>query len=173
VSGHGFSRAENYPKMNGALAPAVFRTLRVQPGKPWARLDQALRAADLLLQGGGFSAIVLDLGSLPPEVASRVPLATWFRYRAAAESTQASLLLLAQYGCAKSSAELTLRLEPGDAFGDEPGGEPTVFTGMTHSVEVARRRFTGALDNVVPLRKPPQRANIASWQSHAAWAGVR
>jgi hypothetical protein len=169
VSGHGFSRAENGPQMNGALAPAAFRPLRVQPGKPWMRLDQALRAADLLLQGGGFSAIVLDLGNLSPEFASRVPLATWFRYRAAAESTQASVLLLVQYGCAKSSAELTLRLDPGDALQNEP----TVFTGMVHSVEVVRRRFTGAQDNVVPLRKPPQRANVASWQSHAAWAGVR
>jgi recombination protein RecA len=169
VSGHGLSRAENRPQMHGALAPAAFRALRRLPGKPWARLDQALRAADLLLQGGGFSAIVLDLGSLSPEVASRVPLATWFRYRAAAESMQASLLLLAQYGCAKSSAELTLRLEPGDALQDEP----TVFTGMAHSVEVARRRFTGAQDNVVPLRKPVQRANVASWQSRASWAGVR
>jgi hypothetical protein len=139
----------------------------------WTRLDQALRAADLMLLGGGFSAVVLDLGSLAPEYASRVPLATWFRYRAAAESTQASLLLLAQYGCARSSAELTLRLEPGDTLRDEP----TVFTGMAHSVEVARRRFTGAQDNVVPLCKPPQRANeranTARWQSHAAWAGVR
>jgi len=135
----------------------------------WAQLDQALRATDLVLQAGGFSAIVLDLGSLVPEFASRVPLATWFRYRAAAEKTQACLLLLAQYGCAKSSAELSLRLEPGDALQDEA----TVFTGMAHSVEVVRRRFTGAQENVVPLRKPPQRTNVANWQSRAAWAAVR
>ena len=135
----------------------------------WARMDQALRAADLLLQAGGFSAIVLDLGSLAPEFASRVPLATWFRYRAAAERTQASILMLAQYDCAKSAAELTLRLQPGDALNEEA----TVFTGLAHSVEVARRRFTCAMENVVPLRKPPQRANVASWQSRTAWAGVR
>jgi hypothetical protein len=138
----------------------------------WAQLDQALRATDLVLQAGGFSAIVLDLGSLAPEFASRLPLATWFRYRAAAEKTQACILLLAQYACAKSSAELSLRLEPGDALRDEA----TVFTGMAHSVEVVRR-FTGAADNVVPLRKPPHRAdvraNAASWQSRAAWAAVR
>jgi len=48
-----------------------------------------------------------------------------------------------------------------------------VFTGMAHSVEVARRRFTGAQDNVVPLRKPVQRMNASGWQSRAAWAGVR
>ncbi len=135
----------------------------------WAQLDQALRATDLVLQAGGFSAVVLDLGGLTPEFASRVPLATWFRYRAAAEKTQASLLLLAQYGCAKSSAELSLRLQPGDALRDEG----TVFTGMAHSVEVVRRRFTSTAENVVPLRKPPQRANAASWQSRAAWAAVR
>ena len=85
--------------------------------KPWSRLEQALRVADLLLQAGGFSAIVLDMGSIAPEYASRVPLATWFRYRAAAEKTQASILLLTQHACAKSSAGLVLRLQPGNAPG--------------------------------------------------------
>jgi hypothetical protein len=146
-----------------------FKTLPPNRTKAWAQLDQALRATDLVLQAGGFSAIVLDLGSLAPEFASRVPLATWFRYRAAAEKTQASILLLAQYASAKSSAELSLRLQPGDALRDET----TVFTGMAHSVEVVRRRFTGPADNIVPLRKPPQRTNAANWQSRAPWAGVR
>ena len=157
---------------NHSQAPAnAYRPWRAANvgARPWAQLDQALRATDLVLQAGGFSAVVLDLGGMTPEFASRVPLATWFRYRAAAEKTQASLLLLAQYGCAKSSAELSLRLEPGDALRDEA----TVFTGMAHSVEVVRRRFTSTAENVVPLRKPPQRVNAASWQCRAAWAGVR
>ena len=68
-----------------------------------------MRATDLLLQGGGFSALVLDFGGIAPEHAARVPLATWFRYRAAAERTQASILLLTQHPCAKSSAGLVLR----------------------------------------------------------------
>jgi recombination protein RecA len=175
VSGHDFSRADQANNINGALAPegcsfsAFGARERRKCSGIWQQLDQALRATDLVLQAGGFSAIVLDLSSLAPEFASRVPLATWFRYRAAAEKTQASILLLAQYGCAKSSAELSLRLQPGDALRDEA----TVFTGMAHSVEVMRRRFTGAADNVVPLRKPPQRANAASWQTRAAWAAVR
>jgi len=135
----------------------------------WARLDQALRATDLVLQAGGFTAIVLDMGSLAPEFASRVPLATWFRYRAAAEKTQACILLLAQYSCANSSAELSLWLDPGDPLQDQA----TVFTGMAHSVEVVRRRFTSTAENVVPLRKPPQRTNAANWQSRTAWPGVR
>ena len=145
------------------------RWQHAQPTKPWPQIEKALRAIDLLLQGGGFSAIVLDFGSIAPEFSSRVPLATWFRYRAAAERTQASILLLAQYACAKSSAELTLRLQPGSACCDEP----TVFTGMHFSAEVVRRRFTGTASTVVPLRKPPQNVNAAAWQSRAAWAGCR
>jgi recombination protein RecA len=135
--------------------------------KPWSRMEQALRVVDLILQGGGFSAIVLDLGSIAPEHVARVPLATWFRYRAVAESTQASILLLTQYSCSKSSAELLLRLQPGDALRKEA----TVFTGMEHGVEVARRRFAQTPSNILPLRKPPQKANSASWQSRTAWAG--
>lgn len=52
-------------------------------------------SADLLLQTGGFSAIVLDMGSLAPEYVARIELSTWHRYRLAAERTQSSILLLA------------------------------------------------------------------------------
>lgn len=141
----------------------------VHDGKPWAKIEQALRVTDLLLQGGGFSAIVLDMGSIAAEYASRVELGTWFRYRAAAEQTQASILLLTQHPCAKSSAELLLHLQPGNARRDEV----TVFTGIDHHLEVARRRFAQIPTNVVPLRKPLQRATIANWQSQTTWAGQR
>ena len=152
----------------GTQQIAVKQNRRPSPSsKPWARIDQALRVTDLLLQGGGFSAIVLDLGSIAPEYALRVPLATWFRYRAAAEQTQASILLLTQHSCAKSSAELLLRLQPGNALHDEA----TVFTGSEHRIDVIRRRFAQASANVVLQRKPPQSATAAEWRSRAAWAG--
>jgi hypothetical protein len=140
-----------------------------RPAKPWSRMEQALRATDLLLQAGGFSAIVLDMASIAREFASRVPLATWFRYRAAAERTQASFLLLTQHPCATSSVELQLRFHTGNARNDEE----TVFTGIEHSVEVARRRFVQTPANVVSLRKPPQSVNAAQWQSRTTWAGPR
>ncbi|MEI9978395.1 MAG: recombinase RecA [Edaphobacter sp.] len=139
------------------------------PSKPWNRIEQALRTTDLLLQGGGFSAIVLDMGSIAPEHASRVALSMWFRYRAAAEQTQASILLLTQHPCAKSSAELLLRLQPGNARCDEG----TIFTGLEHEIEVIRRRFPQTPTNVIPLRKPPQRATTSNWQSRTTWAGPR
>jgi len=136
-------------------------------GKPWTRMEQALKATDLLLQGGGFSAIVLDMAGIAPEHVSRVELSIWFRYRAAAERTQASLLLLTQHACAKSAGELLLRFEPGI-----PCSEETIFTGLEHRVQVARRRFSQE-SNVIPLKKPSQSERIAHWRSACAWAGTR
>jgi hypothetical protein len=112
---------------------------------------------------------VLDMASIAPEHATRVPLPTWFRYRAAAERTQAVLLLLTQHSCAKSSGELLLRFDPGKVRDDEA----TVFTGIEHRLQVERRRFTQEPTTVVPLRKPPQSANAAHWKSQTPWAGSR
>lgn len=148
-----------------------FATAPHQPSrssKPWSRIEQALRTTDLLLQGGGFSAIVLDMGGLAPEFVSRVPLATWFRYRAAAERTQSSILLLTQHACAKSSAELVLRLYRAEALCDET----TVLTGIRLSLEVARQRFARSA-NVLPLRKPPRSLSVASWESLTGWGARR
>jgi recombination protein RecA len=136
--------------------------------KPWSRLDQSLRVTDLLLQAGGFSAIVIDIGSVAAEHALRVPLATWFRYRAAAERTQASVLLLSQHACAKSSAGLVLRLEAGKPVCDET----TVQAGIEHRVEIDRQRFSQA-SNVIPLRRPPQSERGIRWQSRSEWVGPR
>jgi recombination protein RecA len=162
------SEKENFEPSTQKIALERRRTTAF-PSKPWARIEQALRTTDLLLQGGGFSAIIFDMGSLAPEHASRVPLATWFRYRAAAEQTQASILLLTQHSCAKSSVELLLRLQPGNARRDEA----TVFTGIEHEIEVVRRRFAQVPTNVIPLRKPPQRTTTTTWQSRTMWAGPR
>jgi hypothetical protein len=142
--------------------------IRIAAARPWARMEEALRAADLLLQAGGFAAIVLDMAGIEPECALRVPMATWFRYRAAAERTQASLVLLTQAPCAKSSVELLLQFQAGAAR-----DEGTVFTGLEHRVEAERRRFAAMPAAVVSIRKPPRRETGASWQSQATWAGAR
>jgi recombination protein RecA len=139
----------------------------VVAGKPWSRIEQALRVADLLLQAGGFGAIVLDMADLAPEQALRIPLATWFRYRAAAERTQASVLLLTQHACAKSSAALVLRLASGSPLPQER----TVFAAMEHRVEVSRQRFPQTPSNVVALRRPPQRVSEARWIGSTPWVG--
>jgi hypothetical protein len=138
-------------------------------GKCWSRLEQALRVTDLLLQAGGFSCIVLDMGSLNAEYALRVPLATWFRFRGAAERQQSHVLLLTQHVCAKSSAGLVLQLSPGSVLTHDS----SIFTGVEHRGELARQRFPQSPANVFPLRKPPQSVQTAQWQGRTPWAGRR
>jgi len=74
------------------------------------RLEQVLRATDLLLESGGFGLIVLDLGDLPPQSARRIPLTTWFRYRRAIEHTPTILLTIEQQAIAGSCSSLLLQL---------------------------------------------------------------
>ncbi len=79
----------------------------------WVRcqtVDQSLRATDLLLQGGGFGLIALDLSDLPPKTVRYVPLNAWFRFRRTVEDTPTILLLMAQESNAKTCASLVLGL---------------------------------------------------------------
>jgi recombination protein RecA len=82
----------------------------------WVRcrnVEQTLRATDLLLQGGGFGLIAVDLSDIAPRLVRHVPLDSWFRFRRAVEDTPTVLVLLEQESNAKSCASLGLRLEAG------------------------------------------------------------
>jgi hypothetical protein len=162
------SKPRPEPKQRGPqLTQFPSSGIRPPKRKSWSRLEQGLRVSDLLLQAGGFSCIVLDMGSLNAEYALRVPLATWFRFRAAAERLQANVLLLTQHACSRNSAGLVLRLDPGSVRSDSS----TIFTGLEHRAELARQRFPQ--DNVFPLRKQPQSVQTAQWQARTVWAGPR
>ena len=75
------------------------------------RLEQVLKVTDLLLQGGGFGMVALDLGNIPVASARRVPLTSWFRFRRAVEPTATVLLVVEQEACAKTCASLVVRLQ--------------------------------------------------------------
>ncbi|MGH9747534.1 MAG: hypothetical protein ACRD59_15675 [Candidatus Acidiferrales bacterium] len=79
----------------------------------WVRcrnIDQAVRATDLLLQGGGFGMVAVDLTDIPAATVRYVPLNAWFRFRRAVEDTPTILMLLEQEPNAKTCASLVLRL---------------------------------------------------------------
>ena len=141
-------------------------TRNSQPSQHWTRLDQALRATDLLLQSGGFSAIVLDLADESIEHARRIPLATWFRYRQAADRTRCSLLVLGKAPLAQSSAVVVLECSP--ATSESVSG--TVIRNFSYKVHRRRERFSPAITPVTSIdRKPP----ASTWTSPAAWAAEK
>ena len=130
--------------------------------QPWTRLDQALRATDLLLQSGGFSAIVLDIADESIDHGRRIPLATWFRFRQAADRTRCSLLVLGKAPFAQSSAAVVLDCQP--AAVDSASG--TVIRNFSFKVHRQRERFS----HVTSIdRKPP----ASTWTAQTAWEAAK
>jgi hypothetical protein len=72
--------------------------------------EHALKAADLLVQAGGFGLVALDLGDLDPQAARRIPMAAWFRLRRAIEDTPTVMLLVEREQTVKSCASLVLEM---------------------------------------------------------------
>jgi hypothetical protein len=126
--------------------------------KPWRRLDQAIRATDLLLQAGGFAAIVLDLADEAIEYGQRIPLATWFRFRQAADRTRCSMIVLGKAAYAQSSASVVIECQPDNI--DVASG--TVIRNFIYSARRGRVRFS-PLTNIA--RKPP----ASTWTTPANW----
>jgi len=75
----------------------------------------ALKAADLLVEAGGFGMVVMDLADTPVISARRISMTSWFRLRRAVEHSPAVLLVIEQQPLAKTCASLTLELRRGGA----------------------------------------------------------
>jgi len=100
----------NVAPLAGVFSQASFNFDRKKSRSSEHRLEQVLRATDLLLESGGFGLIILDLANLPWEVARRIPLTTWFRFRRAVEHKPTILLAIEQQPVAGSCSSLLLQL---------------------------------------------------------------
>ena len=125
------------------------------------RLEQVLRATDLLLESGGFGLIILDLGDLPPQSARRIPLTTWFRFRRAVENKPTILLAIEQKPIAGSCSSLLLQL------GDPSAADPCDI-GLTHTQLLTGLNITADLIRSRLDRKP---ARSVTFATKTAWAG--
>ncbi len=145
---------EEGPKKNHILKSGAKRTDE-------HRLEQLLRATDLLLESGGFGLIILDLADLPPQSARRIPLTTWFRFRRAVEHKSTILLTIEKQPIAGSCSSLLLQLAPHD-IPNAMGNEPThahLLTRLQIRAEQIRSRLN---------RKP---SHFITFESKTAWAG--
>lgn len=73
--------------------------------------EHAMRAADLLLQAGGFGVVVLDLIGASQQALARIPPTAWFRFRRTIEPMQTVFLVLADKPLTKSCAAKRVALE--------------------------------------------------------------
>src|SRR6267378_380712 len=84
----------------------------------WVRcnnnLECAFKAADLLLQSGGFGLVALNLSDVVAKSARRIISSWWFRFRRAIENTPTALVVVTPVACIRSSAALVLELKTED-----------------------------------------------------------
>ena len=74
-------------------------------------LEHAFKATDLLLQGGGFGIVMLDLGDLSAKAARRIISSWWFRFRRVVENSPTALLVITQDLSVRSCAALSLEMK--------------------------------------------------------------
>lgn len=134
--------------------------------QPLSRLEQALKATDLLLQAGGFGAIVLDMSDVQPQHTMRIPLATWYRFRLAAEQARTALIFLTQSPCAHSCATLALHCDSAEVISFSTSGETSLFERQQYQLTRERNRNEGSVFH----KKPSQRVE---WAAEALWSRVR
>ena len=141
--------------------PSTPTLARKRQPVPLDLLSRALRATDQILQSGGFRVVVLDLGSTAPQATLRIPSATWFRFRRAAQESDAILLVMTQEPCARSSAACVLECQPAgmpSVHGVLQAAERTV----ERTVEIARQRTAPAFGKKTPGRS-------TSWYAEPAY----
>jgi replicative DNA helicase len=102
--------------------------------------EQALKSADLLIQGGGFGVVAMDLGDTPPASARRISLTSWFRLRRAVEHTPTVLVTVARQSNAGTCASLVLECVRERADWSGAPGSSRLLRGLVGHALAAPRR---------------------------------
>src|SRR5579883_2782593 len=150
------------PPVVSSITFALPETRRTRRYGNWMRLEQALRAADLLLNTGGFCAIVLDLADISPEQARSVPPATWYRFRLQAEKLRTLFLVMSREPCANCCATVSVHCGPACVeWRQAVSTSPCLLAGLRYRVNVEHRRTQGF------TRKKPATSEPVFWSSRA------
>ena len=115
-------------------------------------LEQAFKAADILVQTGGFGLIAVDLSNIEERYIRKVPLTTWFRFARVVEKMPTALVFLTTYPAAQSCAGLTLHMadaEPCWAGASQPSHAQSLAE-LKFEVEVGRSRLRKPVQSVRP-----------------------
>jgi hypothetical protein len=152
---------------NGVKLKNLFVVRCAAPHSKLSSLDKALKAVDWIVNDGGFGLVVLDLGDIKPQLAQKVPLHHWYRFRRAVESTNSCLVVIEQHPFARSCAAQVITLQSCDsewAMTRDHADGPKLLTGIRYVAEVTRSRVA------LSQRKPPGHAG-AQFRIATPWAG--
>jgi hypothetical protein len=153
------------PKSARAAGVDLRRLLWIRcGGQGMKAMEQAFKSADLLLQGsGGFGLLALDIGGVSEKFVRRVPLSTWFRFRAVVEKLSAPLVVLTPYPVVGTCCGLTVNLSGAKIRWSLPTTDGPAHSrlamGLDFDVKVAARRSSKKLSQ-----------SIRSFSAERQWA---
>lgn len=118
------------------------RGLRKSSSGSFTRMQSALlKAAELVLDAGGFGLVVIDFGDLRYPI----PQSSALRLARAAERSGAAVIALASRRMCGTFASLSLAMNRVEAsFGCAAIGAPAVFDGLELEINVARNKLGGS-----------------------------
>jgi hypothetical protein len=157
------SRSLAQSGMSMGKAGQVNRLDLKQEMKP---LEKAFKAADILLQNGGFGLIAVDLSGVDERLLRKVPKATWFRFSRVAEKTQTTLVFLASYPAAGNCSAWTLQMKGMRAIwsGSVDAPHTNILANVSFGAEVTRSRQRGKTEFPkvfkAPAKKVPKPAEL-------------
>jgi hypothetical protein len=123
-------------------------------------VEQAFKAADILIQNGGFGFIALDLGDIDEKLIRKIPLATWFRFSRVMETLSTALVVMLTHSAAQSCAALTLNMGASAQW----SGTKT----LSHTQLIANVQFDLAIGRT--LTKKPVQSTTTSFTARPQWA---
>lgn len=120
----------------------VARSLRKSSSGPFTRKQSALlKAAELVLDAGGFGLVVIDFGDLRYPI----PQSSALRLARAAERSGSVVIALASHRMCGTFASLSIAMNRVAAsFGRTAIGGPAVFDALEQEARVARNKFGGS-----------------------------
>jgi recombination protein RecA len=110
-------------------------------GRRMKSVEQAFKAADILIQNGGFGVSAIDLGDVDEKLIRKIPLTTWFRFARVMEPLPTALVMLLPYPAAQNCAALTLNVSASAQWsgtGTLPHNQ--LLSKVEFNVEVVRTR---------------------------------
>jgi hypothetical protein len=126
-------------------------------------LERSFKAVDLLLHGGGFGLVVLNLSDVPAQSTSRIIASWWFRFRRAIENTPTALIVINPNACVRSCAALVLELKNEQAVWSST---VSLISKKANGNFTKRREDLPAHLSLVAAPKPPPDKHSPQSQSH-------
>jgi recombination protein RecA len=104
-------------------------------------IEQAFKAADILIQNGGFGVIAVDLGNVDERLIRKIPLTTWFRFARVMEALPTALLILLPYSAAQNCSALTLIMDGSAEWsGSRAVSHTQLISNVQFNMEIGRTR---------------------------------